>query len=114
MADDLYLHCGAYQMRDDAKTSGALLIGEAFPAAWKKINLEQHGNPTHLVWVTDSPKQEHPVRCVLPLQGDELMSVQERVVLTLDSVALKLHGEPVLPGGNSPAPPAPIDEPDDL
>lgn len=96
MADDLYLHCGGWHMRADAKTDGALLIGEAYPAAWKKINLETNGHPTHWIWVTDSAKQEHPVRCVLPLQGDESQPVRDRVVATLENVSLQLHGEPVV------------------
>lgn len=94
---ELFLHCAGWHMKDDAKTDGALFQGEAYPVAWTKQDVRTNGHPTHWIWVNDSDKQEHPVRCVLPLSGDETMSVEQRVVATLTSVSLQLIEQPAAP-----------------
>lgn len=91
---DLFLHCGNWHFRDVAKTENPIFEGEAFPVAWNQGDLKTNGGPTHKVWVNGSDKLAHPVRCVLPLQGDETMSTKDRVVKTLTSVSLQLIPQP--------------------
>lgn len=91
---ELFLHCAGHHMKHDAKTDGALFTGEAFPVAWTLADVRTNGRPTHFIWVNDSDKQEHPVRCVLPLCGDESATIKDRVLATLTSVSLQMIEQP--------------------
>lgn len=108
---ELFLHCAGHHMKADAKADGALFTGEAYPVAWTKADVRTNGRPTHFIWVNDTDKQEHPVRCVLPLQGDESLTVKVRVVETLKNVSLQLIeqlAEPTLTPTPAPVP-VPVD-----
>lgn len=107
----LYLHCAGWNWKKDAKTENALFTGEAFPTAWGSEGLKTSGKPSHFIWVNDTDKIEHPVRCVLPLQGHDSQSIKDRVAETLKSVSLELIPQPDPPQKPIPATP-PVEVPE--